>query len=598
MKSYLSLITVSAKVKKKQNRMTVLCITTAVFLVTAVFSMAESAARQETARLTAKHGASAVESLFASQAFISLLPLAAVLFFFVLCAGVLMIAGSLNSNVAQRTQLFGMLRCIGMSKRQVRRYVRLEALQRCVTAVPAGIAAGTVFAWILCAVLKYIVGGEWADMPQLRVSLLGVACGAANGFLTVLIAARRPAKTASRVTPVAALAGMHTNQAKGLRKSAVSGGRIERKLGIRHATESKKNLFLLAGSYALSIVLFMNFSVFIDLVNCLMPQSAAFAEIEIWAEEDAQVDACLPALLEREDCVERAFGRRALYGVPVQCTTDLGTESVTVVSYGAFDLGALRRDGMLRRGADEEAVLNGEGAYLITDAYVGKEDSVTVFGKTFRAAGKLKYDLFSEDGSTGGLTTLIVSDEAFAEMTGISDYTMVLVCLEDNVSDEDTEALRKTAEGFGKWNDFRDSDTRGTYAAFLVCAYGFLAVIGLVTVMNIVNSIAMSVNARIRQYGTMRAAGMTVKQVKDMVRAEALTYASSGSLSGIVLGLLSSGRLYGFLVTSHFPYAVWSFPWGELAVIAVFFVISAAAGVWGPIRRLERMSVTGAVGSV
>ncbi len=41
MKSYLSLIPISAKVHRRQNRMTLLCIIFAVFLVTAVFSMAD-----------------------------------------------------------------------------------------------------------------------------------------------------------------------------------------------------------------------------------------------------------------------------------------------------------------------------------------------------------------------------------------------------------------------------------------------------------------------------------------------------------------------------------------------------------------------------
>lgn len=42
MKSYLSLIPISARVRKKQNRMILICITLAVFLVTAIFSLAEA----------------------------------------------------------------------------------------------------------------------------------------------------------------------------------------------------------------------------------------------------------------------------------------------------------------------------------------------------------------------------------------------------------------------------------------------------------------------------------------------------------------------------------------------------------------------------
>ncbi len=56
MKSYLSLIPISAKVKKRQNRMTILCIVLAVFLVTIIFSMADMGIRAEKINMIYKHG--------------------------------------------------------------------------------------------------------------------------------------------------------------------------------------------------------------------------------------------------------------------------------------------------------------------------------------------------------------------------------------------------------------------------------------------------------------------------------------------------------------------------------------------------------------
>ena len=47
MRSYLRLISISTKVRKKQSRMTVLCIVIAVFLVTIVFSMTDMLMRAE-----------------------------------------------------------------------------------------------------------------------------------------------------------------------------------------------------------------------------------------------------------------------------------------------------------------------------------------------------------------------------------------------------------------------------------------------------------------------------------------------------------------------------------------------------------------------
>ena len=84
MKSYLSLIPISARVHRRQNRMTLLCIIFSVFMVTAVFSMAEMGARMEQERLLEKHGSLPVQNLFNSAMGQSLLLIAAVLFLLVL----------------------------------------------------------------------------------------------------------------------------------------------------------------------------------------------------------------------------------------------------------------------------------------------------------------------------------------------------------------------------------------------------------------------------------------------------------------------------------------------------------------------------------
>ena len=100
MKSYLSLIPLYAKVHKRQNRMTVLCIIFSVFMVTSVFSLAEMCARMEQTRLVEKHGNISYGDLFNSTTGQTLLLTSVILFLLILTAGVLMISSSLNSTVA------------------------------------------------------------------------------------------------------------------------------------------------------------------------------------------------------------------------------------------------------------------------------------------------------------------------------------------------------------------------------------------------------------------------------------------------------------------------------------------------------------------
>lgn len=87
MKSYLSLTPFRPKYTGGQNCMTLLCIIFSVFMVTAIFSMAEMGARMERARLMEKHGNLSLQELFGSTMGQTLLMAAIVLFLLILVAG-------------------------------------------------------------------------------------------------------------------------------------------------------------------------------------------------------------------------------------------------------------------------------------------------------------------------------------------------------------------------------------------------------------------------------------------------------------------------------------------------------------------------------
>ena len=86
----------------------------------------------------------------------------------------MMILGSMNSNVAQRTEFFGMMRCLGATAKQVRRYVRMEALFWCMKAIPPGLLFSVVTVWGLCRMLKVITPTWFSEMPGFGISLPGV----------------------------------------------------------------------------------------------------------------------------------------------------------------------------------------------------------------------------------------------------------------------------------------------------------------------------------------------------------------------------------------------------------------------------------------
>ena len=599
MRSYLSLIPISAKVHRRQNRMTLLCIIFAVFMVTAIFSMAEMGARMEQSRLSDKHGDfSLLDSLMDTAMGQTLMVTAVGMFLLVLIAGVLMISSSMNSSVAQRTQFFGMMRCIGMSKQQIIRFVRLEALNWCKTAVPIGLVLGILASWVLCAALRFLVGEEFSNIPLFGISGIGIVSGILVGVITVLLAARTPAKHAAKVSPVAAVSGNSEKIKTG--RHAVHTGflRIETALGVHHAVAAKKNLFLMTGSFALSIILFLSFSVLIDFVDHLMPQSAATSDIDISSSDGANsIDSDLVQTLANMEGVKQVYGRRSSFDVAAGLDGDTTLSStVDLVSFDDFDLKALQKDGTLRWGSDLSKVYGDSGYVLATwdqNSSWAVGDTILVGNEQLTIAGLLKYDPFSGDGLTGGKITLITSGETFTRLTGITDYSLIMIQTTSGATDEDVAAIRQIVEQNGyTMNDKRDERTSGTYFAFVACVYAFLGIITLVTVMNIMNSISMSVSARIKQYGSMRAVGMDGRQLSKMILAEAFTYAFWGCFIGCAIGLPFSKMMYDFLITNQFPYASWSLPVGSLAVIVLFVIAAAVLAAYSPAKRIRTISVT------
>ena len=514
--------------------------------------------------------------------------LAAICFVIILAAGIFMIASCMNSNVAQRTAFFGMLRCIGASKKQIIRFVRLEALNWCKTAVPLGCLLGVVSCWILCGILRFFVKGEFADMPLFSVSIPGILWGAAVGIVTVFLAAHFPAKQAAKVSPMAAVSG-NTEIARKIRHGANTRlFKVETSLGMKHAAESKKNLLLMTGSFALMIVLFLAFSACLDLVHKMLPSVGSFnPDITIASQDNANsIDKDLTKEISRISGVDSVSGVMYRTACPVEIN-----EQSSAIDLFSYD------DMMMKE--FENSVVSGD----LEKVYGNSGYAASVYNQDNRLNVGDKIKIGEEEleiacvmsegvGSISGSPIVVCSEETFTRITGDRNYGMVNVVLAKDASETAVNRIKDLA-GESDFIDNREtnSDTYGSYWVFRIAAYGFLAIISFITILNIMNSISMSVSARLKQYGAMRAVGMSVGQVTKMITAEAVTYAVWGVAVGSALGLLLHYFIYKKIIITHFGGA-WSFPLIPMAVIIGLILISCVLAVYAPAKRMKNISVT------
>ena len=365
MNSYLDLISKYSKVHKKQNRMTMICIIISVFLVTVIFSLANVAVNMEFSRLEMKHWISGLSEIFSSTTVQTMYWSALFLFILVFVAGVLMISNSMNTNIIQRTSFFGILRCIWMTKKQIRKYVKFEALNRCKFAIPIWVVLWIIVTWWLWAILRFLVWEEFAEIQIFWISRIGIICGVLVWIITVLISSISSAKKTSKVSPIVALS-WNINKSKhciGIKSNI----KIESILWINTAISQKKRLILMVWSFSLSIILFLTFSVLIQLVNYLLPQFSNESDIEIFSVDwwnniqDSFVDE-----ISNIDCVKNIYGRANYFDLSMKINeNDTEWENVDLISYDDFDLDCLVKDKLLKRWSDISKIYGANSGVIL-----------------------------------------------------------------------------------------------------------------------------------------------------------------------------------------------------------------------------------------
>jgi putative ABC transport system permease protein len=128
----------------------------------------------------------------------------------------------------------------------------------------------------------------------------------------------------------------------------------------------------------------------------------------------------------------------------------------------------------------------------------------------------------------------------------------------------------------------------GQINQLLYLIYALLALSVIVSLFGIVNTLALSIFERTRELGLLRAVGMSRRQVKRIVRLEAVITSLIGALLGLVLGVLFALAISrpleaeGFTLT--FPIAT------LLALMAGAALAGMLASLW-PARRAARLDV-------
>lgn len=124
--------------------------------------------------------------------------------------------------------------------------------------------------------------------------------------------------------------------------------------------------------------------------------------------------------------------------------------------------------------------------------------------------------------------------------------------------------------------------------SLVLLVYVLLALAVLISLFGIANTLALSIHERRRELGMLRAIGMSRRQVRSMIRYEAVITALIGAILGMVLGMIFAALIAQPLKAEGFTL---SYP---VPLLIVLLIVAALFGVLAaipPARRASRLDV-------
>jgi putative ABC transport system permease protein len=174
---------------------------------------------------------------------------------------------------------------------------------------------------------------------------------------------------------------------------------------------------------------------------------------------------------------------------------------------------------------------------------------------------------------------------AFVALTPGADEAAVRAGLERAVADRPDVVVRSLPQYLDRW--------LGAVDVVLEVSYALLALAVLIGLLGVANTLALSVLERTRELGLLRALGLARRQVRTLVRTEAVLVAMLGGLLGIGTGYLLGAMFQRTALRTGLFDA--SMPVGRLLLaVAGLAVVGMAAAAW-PARRAARTNLLAAI---
>ncbi|MCH1981884.1 ABC transporter permease [Ruminococcus sp. OA3] len=542
----------------------------------------------------------------------------------VLLAAGLVIYNIMKISVAKRIREYGTLRAIGSDRRQLYIMVFLEIILLCVIGIPCGLLAGLYSAK---GILVAATGILNPDLFMVNSTQQLNAVIAANSFakifplvlsavITLLFtaaAAYPAARYASRVSPTVAMAGQAVRIRRHVRK-------VKK---IRHfeAYHARINLRRSLGRTCITILsLIMSITVFVALQSFrgLLDTSRKVQEIHLGdyavTNETTGISVSSVEEMHSQELVKSlSTTKLKLYtqdksgGLPIETSLSLNPgETLQIAGLDDDRLGDSTGD-LTEQEVSE--LLAGTACLIknpIPVSFEGQEakltelhtgDTITVAGKELRVISVVEHPVtVNNEGFTNGVQ-IIVCDSLYNELTGQDSYAEIYPVLHDNSDAEVFEAWLDDwcGENPGShWLSYRQADAQmaESFEQINFLCWGLILFIGLIGILNIINTVYINIHTRVAEIGVQRAIGMSAGSLYKTFLWEGAYYGIIASFAGAVLGYICTLFVEAAASDSLHLSAI---PFPSILAASAISILSCLLATLIPLRFISKMDIVDSI---
>lgn len=556
------------------------------------------------------------------------------IYLLVIYAGVFCINNSFDLSFTERIRYYGLLSTIGMTKRQKRKLIWTEALYVGGIGIPAGICLGCLFTGFMVSFVNFAIKLLMKNIGFrlfYQISFAGIGVSAALAFLMVFLSAMESAVRASKIMPLSAIrlndfvkndkkAGKGKQKPKSEKRAKSHfAGKIFGpcgKVAFLNFKRSKLKYRATVTSIALSVALLVGIS-FIKMVFEANRQEMEESfdskwQLEIYSSdgregkyEELMKIASLPGITKslicsvahshaKEGSIPYLDGKNSdfpdslcLVAVDENSFAELcrqaGIDPKDAKGKGIVDtLVTVRKKGQNGKPYSvTEPIADLSGVHEISMmAYVQGEEKIEEAEFTIPIAGQF-------DGADVGALQDRQVITIYVSMDWREQHDEVLFAdLRAYFCHEDVSAFENMIDdleisGITVTNiDEIYQSHRFSRTLILFLTVGFILIIFLIGVTNVINTVSTNMELRSSEYAKLKTLGMTEGQFRKMVDLEGFYVAGKGLAMGLLSGYAVSYALYRFFweVNDKRFMFTWKVPILETA-IALFVVAITMASV-------------------